>query len=163
MWKLALMNSEEYCIVVSQSKCLYCDGNGLFLQNTYFQCANFCLKNSKVVELKEWYPLSGVASSWRGFLQVNSCVTYSKGALEDKRSLHMDHAACLLCCWFTAVHNSAEVRRGGHIIQRRIWPSLFDTCVLVCASGILSDLPLGGSCEEKEGGQAVFFHWRWPA
>lgn len=35
VWKLALMNSEEYCIVVSQSKCLYCNGNGLFLQNAF--------------------------------------------------------------------------------------------------------------------------------
>lgn len=59
MWKLALMNSEEYCIVVSQSKCLYCDGNGLFLQNTFFQCASVYVKNFKVVELKEWYPLPG--------------------------------------------------------------------------------------------------------
>lgn len=30
------------------------------LAKYFFQCANFCLKNSKVVELKEWYPLSGV-------------------------------------------------------------------------------------------------------
>ena len=34
-----VMNLEEYCLVISQFKCLYCDGNGLFLQNTNL-CAN---------------------------------------------------------------------------------------------------------------------------
>lgn len=58
MWKLALMNSEEYCIVVSQSKCLYCDVNGLYLQNASV-CQFVCLKNSEVVQLKLWYPLTG--------------------------------------------------------------------------------------------------------
>lgn len=56
------MNSEEYCIVVSQSKCLYCNGNGLFLQNAFFLSVPISfLKNSRMVELKEWYPLSGAA------------------------------------------------------------------------------------------------------
>lgn len=62
MWKLALMNSEEYCIVISQSKCLYCDGNGLFLQNTLFSMPISVWKSPKVVKLKEWYPLPGAVA-----------------------------------------------------------------------------------------------------
>lgn len=34
------------------------------LAKYFSQCVNFCLKNSRMVELKEWYPLSG-AAPWR--------------------------------------------------------------------------------------------------
>lgn len=45
------------------------------LAKYFFQCANFCLKNCKVVELKEWYPLSGVVGlpHWAFLLEGTSC------------------------------------------------------------------------------------------